>query len=903
MKRILTWIGAAALSCALLVACDNDGDVTGIVDDDGDVITGTPSELVIARQFDPLLANGIDDTEVSATVVDSRGRGLGNIGVRFTTTHGTIEPFATTNNAGLATTTLTSVASVTNVTATVTAVASTRTDAAAPGTVIPASIPSDAIVIVSRKPLSQEAILKAIEGRVPELGSRRLTPAGETPTEVTDQVMIVMKGITVALSASPSTIPADGLSTSRIRATVTETVSRVPLQGQEVRFGATAGTITGSVTTDASGSAVATLTGTGGANSTVTAFYGKELTAATTVNFSAITLDLSSARASLTADGVSTTSIVARLLNAENNPVRNASVNFTTSLGVITSPVVTDENGEAVATLTAADQQGTATVTANFAASTQTLQVTFTAPPVPSNVIFALSPSTVEANGSATSRLSAQILDGQGNPMPDGVGVTFAIVSGGGTIVGPVQQTEDGTATTTYVAGTTPGPVVLRATSGAVSRTAQLTLIPLGAGGLTLTAASPTVLADGLASTVLTVTATDAFGNPVAQGTRVSFETSLGEIEAVTPTNVAGVATARLRAGRFETGLARVTASIGDVTRVVDVNFVSEAASHIVLLELDRPSIGVQSTGSPQTATLTFEVRDRFGIPVDATHAATVSFLIVPTDGLTDATLAPVTATTNDRGRVATTVRSGTISGAIEVLASIGSIRSQPIRVVVHGDLPDPAHFSISFERLNIHGLVLDGIRNGVTARVADQHGNPVPDSTAVWFSTNYGIVQGSAFTDAHGEATVWEVTAGPHPPEGGGNGLVLITAQTLAKDGNRITTSGNVMWSGHTILEVVSPATFDVPNGGSVTITFRVRDANNNPLTGGTTIAVEATEGNIGPDQFVVPDTQSPSYTTYTTVLSDDDRDEDEARAVTVTVTVTSQNGNATTSLTGILR
>ncbi|TPW10991.1 MAG: hypothetical protein FD129_1774, partial [bacterium] len=311
--------------------------------------------------------------------------------------------------------------------------------------------------------------------------------------------------------------------------------------------------------------------------------------------------------------------------------------------------------------------------------------------------------------------------------------------------------------------------------------------------------------------------------------------------------------------------------SSGNALRSVDVRFVSEAANHIVIIELDRPRIGIIGTGAPETATLTLEVRDRNGIPVDVDHAATVTFTIVPTGGATDAALAAASAVTNDRGRVAAVVRSGMEAGVVEVRAAVGSILSQPIRVAVHGDLPDPDHFSIAFERVNIEGLVYDGIRNGVTARVGDANGNPVPDSTAVWFTANYGLIQGSSFTDPHGEATVWEVTAGPHPPIPNGDGLVLITAQTIAKNGGYITTSGNVMWSGHTILEITNPATFNIPDGGSVTISFRVRDANNNPLVAGTTIGAEATVGNIGGDNDVVlPDTQSQGYTFFSIILSD---------------------------------
>ena len=423
---------------------------------------------------------------------------------------------------------------------------------------------------------------------------------------------------------------------------------------------------------------------------------------------------------------------------------------------------------------------------------------------------------------------------------------------------------------------------------------------------ITFVTGTGSLLADGLSATMLTATVSDSTGDVVTPGTAVTFASTVGSIEAITPTDSAGVATARLRSERFRTGLARVVAGVGSVRQALDVRFVSEAANHIELIELDNPRIGVRGTASPQTAAFTFEVRDRNAIPVDASHAATVSFAVVPTLGATDAALASSSSVTNDQGRVMAVLRSGAESGTVEVTASVGgTIMSQPIRVAIHGDLPDPDHLSIAFEKLNIAGLVYYGLRDAVTARVADDHGNPVPDSTVVWFNCEYGIVQGSAFTTDHGEATVDHVTAGPAPAIPGGDGLVTITSQTVSKAGEYITASGRVMWSGPTILEITSPEPgFAVPNGGAVTIFFRVHDANDNPLVGGTTIAAQTTTGLLGGDNDVtLPDTQSPLYTFFAVTVSDNNTaDTDPVQSATVTIGVKSQNGNARASLTGTI-
>ncbi|MDM7914934.1 MAG: hypothetical protein QUU85_06665, partial [Candidatus Eisenbacteria bacterium] len=319
-------------------------------------------------------------------------------------------------------------------------------------------------------------------------------------------------------------------------------------------------------------------------------------------------------------------------------------------------------------------------------------------------------------------------------------------------------------------------------------------------------------------------------------------------------------------------------------------------------LSAQPPAIGVRGAGDHETSTVIFQVQDRHGIPVDEDHAVVLDFHLEQPQN-TDATLYPESAATDARGLAWTTVNAGFRSGTVGIAATSGSLYGEPIFVAIHGGKPDERHFSISFERLNIAGLVYDGIRNAITARVGDRWGNPVPDSTRVWFRAEYGLIQGSEGSTEFGEATVQEITAGPHPQIPGGDGLVLLTAQTVDSTAQWIETAGHVMWSGPTIVEILEPSNgFDIPNGGSINITYRVRDANFNPLVGGTSITMSATAGELGGDVgFTLPDTQSRSYTMFGGTLSDDDPETNEPESVTITVTVTSQNGNRAARVTGI--
>jgi len=467
MKRLLNLFGIVIFVSLLGVGCDKENGGPGGPGGNGDGTSGVPAEIVIARTFPLILANGEDQIEINATVVDGQGRGLEDIGVLFTTSRGSIEPFATTDADGIATTTFTSEASALDISATIVATAISDSGAAraqlgplAAGVSMRhlKPVPAGAVVIVTRTVMAPG--LAADAARLQREGRLAPAPALGTAANPEDQAMVPMKGVTLAVSANPGVIPADGLSSSQIVARLIETTSRIPIDGQDIRFGASTGSITGRVVTNQAGSAAATLTGvTSGATSTVTVFYGRTLTAMTTVTFSALTLSLSSGLPSIRADGESSVEVVARLINAERNPIAGARIDFSTTRGSITSPVVTDANGEAEAVLRSETQIGTANITASFGALTQQTTVNFVALATVQNILLSVQSASLDADGADRTSITATVLDGSGSPMPDGTPVQFQITSGGGSLISPNVVTEDGEASVIYVAATTPGVV------------------------------------------------------------------------------------------------------------------------------------------------------------------------------------------------------------------------------------------------------------------------------------------------------------------------------------------------------------------------------------------------------------------------------------------------------------
>ncbi len=190
MKRTLMLLGLASLTLVLLFGCEKSKQTTGT---DGTTGEPTPNALALARTLHPILANGSDTLTVHATVVDSKGRGLGNVGVAFGTTQGTIPPFATTDASGTARVVLTAAASATDVVGTV------SVDVAVAKMAAP--LDPGAMLIVTGPALSQALIEQAIRERAKEISIAGST--NNAKTTLHDEGTVLMRGVTLRLQADP----------------------------------------------------------------------------------------------------------------------------------------------------------------------------------------------------------------------------------------------------------------------------------------------------------------------------------------------------------------------------------------------------------------------------------------------------------------------------------------------------------------------------------------------------------------------------------------------------------------------------------------------------------------------------------------------------------------------------
>ncbi len=326
----------------------------------------------------------------------------------------------------------------------------------------------------------------------------------------------------------------------------------------------------------------------------------------------------------------------------------------------------------------------------------------------------------------------------------------------------------------------------------------------------------------------------------------------------------------------------------------------------IFLFSQSTQSIGVVGSGSPETATLTFEAVDSSGTPIDLNHSESVAFSFGAQPGGGEV-LSPSSVQTNDIGQASVNITSGTKAGVVQILAKLTvgaqTIFSMPVSIAIFGGFPDANHFSIAPSLLNFPGYNIFGLTDAINAYVGDKYGNPARPKTAVYFTTTGGIIGGSANTDQNGVGTVNLLSAAPLPNDPTlGPGFASIVASTADENKNTITSQAYVLFSGVPQL-TVSPTSFAIPNGGKQAFNITLSDQNGNPLAGGTTLTVAVTAQNVGVQgetSVTLPDTQSKTWTHFTFQAYDTNDTTSALVPVSITISANGPNGNIETTIYG---
>lgn len=188
------------------------------------------------------------------------------------------------------------------------------------------------------------------------------------------------------------------------------------------------------------------------------------------------------------------------------------------------------------------------------------------------------------------------------------------------------------------------------------------------------------------------------------------------------------------------------------------------APAAMQFVSADPANIGIKGFGLAEVSKIVFKLVDVNGLAIEGQR---VDFQLSTNAG--GISLAPMLGITDVNGLVNTDVTSGTVNTVATVRATLASdptIWTRSDTLIVSTGIADQNSMSVSVEVHNPEAWNYDGVKVGITVHAADHFNNPVPDGTAVSFTTEGGQIQSGCFT-ADGGCTVNWTSSNPRPSDG----------------------------------------------------------------------------------------------------------------------------------------
>ncbi len=482
-----------------------------------------------------------------------------------------------------------------------------------------------------------------------------------------------------------------------------------------------------------------------------------------------------------------------------------------------------------------------------------------------SRLTLTATPDTIAANGTDTAQIAATVVTEESTPVPDGTEVRFRVTNNLG-FVQPSATTENGVATVTLTAATTPGTAIVEASVGTVTNTVNVTFTATGqtAQRVTITAGNASILADGQSTTDITVTVRDEAGQLAQQGT-VNFSTTAGTFvgggATISVPLANGTAVATLQSAPTEQ-TATITATLAGTTESASTTV---QFTNILITGISANPTAIQ-VGGAETATVTAEIITTVGDPVS--DGTVVNFALDAASVASGAQITQSATTTN--GTATAIVRSGTLAGPVQVMVSVGGVSARFTPLTFTAAPPDSIIMAVETNKWNTPANTIDPV--GITAVVADQFNNPVADGTSVYFTTDRGVITGSAETQK-GVATA-------QIRSDGSLGIANVQARTVDENGNIVTGNITKLFSGPpaTVTFLAPASGTTLLSGSSLKVTVEVLDVNGFFVVGGTKVEFTATGGSIGSAStedgqnystasvdYTAPDVSAPTAVTIT--------------------------------------
>lgn len=356
----------------------------------------------------------------------------------------------------------------------------------------------------------------------------------------------------------------------------------------------------------------------------------------------------------------------------------------------------------------------------------------------------------------------------EGEPAPTGVPLDFEIVSGpsGGEVfegagarAATAMTDAAGEARAVVRAGSLPGLVTVRVSRGSVTRSIE---VAISVGPAThLVARAQDDELNSWEQTVIEVSASDVFNNPVKDGTLIYFEVDEGLVQ-----GTGGAATSRTVGGRAQAtyyslgpeadgdGQAEieVRAQPSGVVAKVTVRIpVAVPTVRVIDVQASVTELIVRGMGTKDRALLTATCYSQPGIPAPAGLPVTFTIIRSPGEETINDERGAIVVETNGAGIATALLKSGTRSGPLHVSVGSGSVA----RELYLGISAGPPAGVFCWVEGPLEDSECDPFPSYlVTAVVDDAYNNPVPDGTVVYFGTDVGFIftpdgTGTAPTDA----------------------------------------------------------------------------------------------------------------------------------------------------------
>lgn len=690
-----------------------------------------------------------------------------------------------------------------------------------------------------------------------------------SPVNKSDGTVTFTAGAAIAANSSitgTSPVVANGVATSTVTIILRDAANN-PVPGQTPTFSSNGSdnTVGSCSVTDVTGSSTCSLASTKAEIKTLS-IASPVIKTGGNVTFvagaAAVATSTITGTSPVVADGVATSTVTVTLLDAFNNPVSGSTPTFNASGTGNSYSACSATNASGVATCT---MSSTKAENKTLAIATPVVKadgtVTFTAgtPVALNSTITGTGP--VVADGVATSTVTVTLNDANNNPV-EGLTPTFGATGTNNTIAACSATDVSGVATCT-----------LASTTAETKTLSILTPVSKTDGTVVFEPGPPvainsniigtgTVVADGVATSTVTITLRDAANNPVVGETPTFTATGTANTyNACSVTNASGVATCTLTSTKAETKTLSIATPVvkADGTVTFTAGAIAAATSTIT-------GTGPVVADGSATSTVTVTLLDAFSNPVSGT---------TPTFSLSGTGNTLGVCSASNASGVSSCTASSTDSG-VKTLAIVTPVAKTDGTITFTAGTPVAANSTIT----GTGPVVANGSATStITVTLRDATNNPVPGLTPTFGTTGTNNTLGAcSATNASGESTCTLASTKAEiktlsilTPVSKTDGTVTFIADSAAVANSSITGTGPVV----------------ADNTATSSVTITLKDSNNNAVVG-TTPTFSATSAGNTYGACSATDANGESSCTFTSTKA-------EVKTLSITSPITKADGSVT--------